>query len=286
MKLLKDRLKNNIDSLLNACKDRSRYVVKIAAVCVAAVMALAVAAHAPELHGYWLRNKVESRVYLISGKSGLGTGFAIVAPSGITYILTNDHVCGVSKDGITVDVTDSQGNSIPRRIIERSKYSDLCLIEGVPGVKGLSLGNEPSVGQVVAAIGHPAGYGITMSRGEIIEKKDIYIGIGIISVMLDGSKYTPLPKEDGGISEEECSLPKNRIREVLMPMAFWLVPAKICLAVTKGAYNTNVLVQPGSSGSPLVNFYGNVIGAVFASDRAGWGSAVSRDDIIDFLKLY
>lgn len=250
------------------------------------------AARAPEFHGYWLRSKVGSKVYTIrdNDNSGGGTGFAIKAKSGASYILTNDHVCEVSKDGVNVLVSNEEGLHLKRKIIERSDFTDLCLIEGVPGVEGLDIGDDPAIGQIIASVGHPSLMPITLSKGEIISTTDISISAGIIAIQKinqNGEKeWEHIPKAEGGISEEECSGPKFSIEEGVIPIFIFAIPAKICVVTTYGAYLTNMVIQPGSSGSPIVNFFGNVVGVVFAGDRMGWGAAVSYQDLTDFLSHY
>jgi hypothetical protein len=124
---------------------------------------------------------------------------------------------------------------------------------------------------------------ITLSRGEVIGREDIEIFNGIISILNpETKKFEPT----GKISEKECSLPKNRIVEGNIQMFIFVMRAKVCLTVTEGAYRTNMVIQPGSSGSPIVNFWGNVVGVVFAGDRAMWGSTVSQKDLVKFLKNY
>jgi S1-C subfamily serine protease len=260
-------------------------LLRIKAAIIFLLFAVFLGAQAPQLHETWLRYKVGKVSYKIkdNSQSGGGTGFSIKAPSGITYILTNDHVCEVSSDKRTVLVQSDSGRELRRNIIARSEYSDLCLIEGAPGDEGLSMASEPYVGEQIAVVGHPSLMPITVSRGTIITRGDVYILYGIISDEKD------LPPEEVDtffgkfIPRSSCNKPKNQIVEE----DNWLFgKVELCLSVTKGAYRTNALIQPGSSGSPMVNFWGNVTGVIFASDKYHWGTAVSQQDIVDFLKPY
>lgn len=240
--------------------------------------------YVPELHKNWLRQEVGSRVYLIkdSLNSGGGTGFAIKAPSGINYIITNDHVCDLSKDTKTVLVLNDFGLSMRRKILKKSIYSDLCLIEGLPNVEGLSLGKEPKIGDTVVYVGHPSLLPITTSRGEIISIKNVFALNGIIARWsIDTEKWEP-----GEIALADCLLPKNKNLETNMPISNVNTYVRICITVIKGAYRTNMFVRTGASGSPVVDFLGNIIGVVFAEDKVGWGSLVSHKDLVNFLKDY
>lgn len=257
-------------------------ILKIKLSLILVGLTVFIGAKAPQMHEYWLRNRVGQVSYKIrdSERSGGGTGFAIKASSGVSYIITNDHVCEVSSDQETVLVQGDDGRELRRKILARSSKTDLCLIESLPGVEGLEIGSEATIGQEVAAVGHPSLMPVTVSRGTIITTEDIEIFSGIID---DGSFgdippqgiMTPFGKI---IPRSACQKDKHRI----------IIEEKVtlCITVTKGALRTNALIQPGSSGSPMVNFYGNVVGVMFASDRFGWGCAVSRQDLVDFLAPY
>jgi S1-C subfamily serine protease len=259
-----------------------KHVKKTLVLLVFGACAAVAALELPKIHANAIRDTVGKKSYRITQPGvGWGTGFAVRAPSGQSYILTNDHVCEMSLDQKTLLVVDDTENFIPRRIIQRADFTDLCLLEGMPGVEGLSLAsNEPQNGDILAAIGHPATYLVTMTRGEFIMKKDVSFFIGSIwEKWEDGLRQ-------GTITKEQCSLPKNKIVRIT-EMTFWgKVEAEICTIVTKNAYHTSILSQPGSSGSPVVNFWGNVVGVLFAGDRAGWSILVSLKDVKKFLKMY
>ncbi len=293
MKLDISKLREKLTELKGKAVNMLKITLTLAARMTATVFILAslvyVAARAPEMHGYWIREKVGAKSYLLyEPMVGGGSGFAVKAPSGETYIVTNDHVCAASRDGQSLMVKDNEGNRMRRRILAKSEYSDLCLLEGMPGVEGLSVSSSaPAIGQIIASVGHPAGYDTTMSRGEVIMRRDVGIAEGPISVVNPQTgKEEQIPAEEGGITAEQCSLPKHKIVTEKIPVLFWELEVKFCVNVTEGAYFTNMLIQPGSSGSPAVNFWGDVVGVMFASDQAGWGVAVSHKDLTDFLKPY
>jgi S1-C subfamily serine protease len=144
---INEKIANAYKSALAIAKKLINHTVDITIVLTFSVSLLYMAVRAPELHGYWLRSSVGSKVYTIKDnpKSGGGTGFAIQAPSGASYILTNDHVCNVSKDKQTVLVQNESGLNMRRRILARADFTDLCLIEGIPGVEGLKLSSVPMI---------------------------------------------------------------------------------------------------------------------------------------------
>lgn len=251
----------------------------------------------PEMHSMYLRYNVGSRVYIItnSKNQGGGTGFAVKAPSGKTYIMTNYHVCDALKKrsggkSDEVIVEQNNGKKLARKIIATSDYSDLCLIEGLPGVSGLSVGDVPYEGQKLYSVGHPGLKPRTVSTGDIQGFMDLELPEGPISGIMrvggkvvDQHQFTPA---EGGISEADCQKPKNRIKTFKRGVLFFEIEMKMCLNVTKDTYITNMLSQPGASGSPVVDSWGNVIGVLFAGDEYSWAFMVNANDVKQFLEMY
>ena len=289
---MKLKLKLKLNNFLNQTIALTAKLVKLVttyalAISLVAVFAL-LAARASEFHGLYLREAVGSKVYLMTNetKRGSGTGFAIKAKSGTSYIITNDHVCAVAINDIML-VIDRDGNEFRRRVIERSNFTDLCLVEGLPGVEGMTMGEEPEIGQIIAAVGHPSGYDLTLTRGEIIQREDVLILDGPISYFDPATNQEiPISEEEGGVLASKCNKPKNTILVTVEDYGFFTLKVKYCINKTNKAYYTNMVIQPGSSGSPIVNFWGNVVGVAFAGDRAMWGIAVSNKDLAKLLKNY
>ncbi len=287
---LKSQMKKASELSLSVALASTKIVLKVAAALAAVLVIVYLAARAPEIHSSLIRAKVGEKTYTIRGglNTGGGTGFSIKGKSGITYIVSNAHVCEVTPDGYHVLVSSDDGRHMWRRILEISDKSDLCIIEGIPGVEGLSLGSEPSIGQIVASVGHPSLMPITLSRGEIIAPEDIHILKGVI---LDPNnpedvKASQFVHPDYRLTPDQCTAPKNKIVTETVDMFFFKLKVKLCLDVTKGAYLTNILIQPGNSGSPVVDFWGNVVGVVFAADSYNWGIVVSNKDLRDLLSNY
>lgn len=241
---------------------------------VAVAVLLLTVALTPQAHEDYIRSSVGSNVYRIlqndSGDSGGGTGFAVKAPSGKTYILTNAHICEMYEGKDTALVQSHEGRLIPRKILERSKYTDLCLIEGLPGDNnGLSLAGGISAGENLMIVGHPRLMDLTVSKGSMIQYSEIQMLKGIIG--------------QEGLTEEACTAePKNTVEQVNSLFG----PLSICVT-NLYAIQTNAVSLPGNSGSPVVNFYGNVVGVLFGGDdEVHWGLIVPLEEIQDFLSAY
>jgi S1-C subfamily serine protease len=276
-----------VQHLLNIGVFALKTLMLTASMLVFSVFVLVLVTKAPEFHSLLIREKVGSRVFLLASESGgSGTGFALKAKSGLTYIVTNDHVCASSHDGYNILVKNNKGAYIPRRIIAKSQKSDLCLVESLPNVEGLELGSRPSVGQIIGAVGHPKGYDKTLSRGEIIMQRDVSILKGPMYMISPLGEFSPIPKEQGGVSEKECRAVKNKKIKLSQQVFIFKIEMIFCEEKVNKAYFTNMIVQPGSSGSPLINFWGNVIGVVFSVDQANWSQAVSYEDLEDFISQY
>lgn len=285
---MKLNLKERLKELMNMSKQMLSLAVEyiLTLVCIGALSLLVM--KSPEFHDKYLRSHVGSKVYMIrdSYDSGGGTGFAVKAASGETYILTNDHVCGVSSDGDSVLVTGEEG-SMRRHIIAHDEDSDLCLIQAPPDVEGLSVAQvEPALGDHVSVVGHPRLMPLHVSNGEMTGKETISILMGYIAVQNpDTHEDEQIPPQEGGMLAEQCVAAKYSQQYVNIDMLFLVLKVKVCIMTVHDAYVTSVTIHPGNSGSPMVNFWGNVVGVAFASDNStNWGRIVPLSDIKSFLK--
>lgn len=280
IKKLSKKLRKRLSSLSQYLKDQSFYAKEIwnsskrsfkmalsfsVLGCFVVLCSLA----AEQLRKDYIESKVGSQVLMIKSPEGAairgsGTGFEIQAPSGKVYTLTNGHVCELGKDGvIMVEDSPNSDRYIPRRILESYEKNDLCLVEGLEGYAGLKLADGVDLQETVIAVGYPLGRSQDIQQG--MTKNYGKVTIALEEIM---------PKDCTGHRRE------------LMTISFWGLPMQIC-TVKQEALETNVLIYPGNSGSPLVNVYGNVVGAIFASNgETNWGIAVPMSFIKDFLKPY
>lgn len=101
------------------------------------------------------------RVYTVPG----GGSGVIIAPDG--YILSNSHVVHDAKN---LEVTLSDGRTVPARVIGDDPATDLAVIQTtVGGLPAAQLGDSDGLkpGQLVIAIGNPLGFQATVTAGVI-----------------------------------------------------------------------------------------------------------------------
>lgn len=226
---------------------------------------------APQLHRDYLRSAVGSSVVEVvkldekNEIRGGGTGFSIQAPSGKTYIMTNAHICDMYKGDKNAVIQRPDGSFIKRPILFISGDTDLCLIEGIDGLRGLKIASKVFTGEIIEIIGHPHLMPLNVSYGDILGTDNVDVMIGVIGY---------------DMPESECKQHKNKILDA----ESFFGPVKVCVEELP-AYLTTAVSMPGNSGSPVVDFSGHVVGVLFAGDNSvNWGIVVPLSDVKAFLK--
>ena len=231
---------------------------------------------APSIHENWIRkSKVGSKtvkIVSVDNRDYGGSGFHVQAPSGNVYILTNAHVCALQKHGILNVILEGTNRTIPKRVIEVYKKHDLCLMEGIQGVSGIKVAKSISIGDPIAIVGHPNLYPLIVSKGT-------YIGSRSISVAYSINKAVMVPDNASKKIMHEIFkelFPENIFKSILMNL------------IPREAYQLHAYSRGGSSGSPIVNFYGNLVSVLFAGNRADAMDSygVPLSSIKNFLSVY
>jgi len=222
-----------------------KIIKKLIAVKILLLTILMVSIVSPNVHNFYLRTQVGSSVVRVfPSDSTMGTGFAVEAASGKSYIATNEHVCAASKNG-WVRVTNEKKLSSFKKIVYIDKFHDICLVEGDKRLGSLRLGTIPEKGDFHYVVGHPGGRNLTVSRGEYI-----------------GDKIIELPN----FSIKKRSDCKGKILELNIFERLFMGIEFLCMKPFK-AYSSTAIAYGGNSGSPVVNGWGRVIGVLFAGSR-------------------
>lgn len=209
----------------------------------------------------FINEEAGDRVVLISDpkqERGGGTGFFVNTPSGNTFILTNNHVCGLAvNDTLLID------GEYSAQIIAHSPDHDLCLISNPLNFSGISVADDSRDGENIYIIGHPLLEPRALIQGQISGSLDVPI--------IMGYNKTCSKKEETVQSDPDSMLAAFGIEN-------------LCVRHYDGQATTaNIL--PGNSGSPVVNHSGQVVGVAFAGreDGPGRGYIVPLSYIQSFL---
>jgi len=194
-------------------------------------------------------------------KKGGGTGFLVNAPSGGTYIMTNNHVCGLANSSGTVLID----GDYYAHVISHFADHDLCLISNPLNLQGIDVGDSSRDGENVYVVGHP----LLEPRAEI---KGQISGTMTATIML-GFNLPCKGKNERNIETDPDS----------MLAAFGIL--NICVRDFE-AQATTLNILPGNSGSPVLNRDGKVVGVAFAGreDGPGRGYIVPLKYIKKFLE--
>jgi len=222
-----------------------------------------ISAKGPEYHAGYIRDKVGSKTVMILSKRSGGSGFFIETEKEDTYILTNRHICKLSKNGYMDIVVPGSEKVFKQKILKLSDKYDLCVIESIKGIEGLSLADDVEISETISIVGHPKLQPLTVSKGELIGYRYIQI-----------ATKNPLPAD--------CKFGVVRELPPLTAVIFGI--KSVCI---NNYYSGQVTAysRGGSSGSPVVNFYGNIVGVLFAGSVKDQfvSFAVPLEDIREFL---
>lgn len=230
--------------------------------------------NAERLHRDFIVDEVGAQVVKLvkpSNHGTGGTGFAVKGSSGKVYTLTNDHVCRLKEDGIMHAEIPNTDRSYTLNVIEQANFTDLCVLEGMPGYTGLDLSEDADIGEEVNGLGHPLLYPLVLSSGRLIADQTVQVLFGI------------------NLTPEQCET-SDDFRYIDVPPnsfagAIYHIKS-FCVRTVKSVF-TNLVIYPGNSGSPVVNFWGNVVGVIFAGDNVtNYGLIIPLRDIKKFLSVY
>lgn len=208
---------------------------------------------------------LRERVVRLYGVHGSCSGEQIHAPSGQNYILSAGH-CHVLAIDNQIMIQTEDGKRLSRRVIEEDPKSDLLLLEGVPNLVGLELGNDTQAHQHVRTFTHGMGFDTYKTEGAVIMDKRIRVGLG--------------PVKD--ISE--CEMPKMKAEDYVS--IFGGPPSIDCILDVVETIVTAKIV-PGSSGGMVVDDDNKLIGVCSASDQySNFGFMVRTIDTAQFISNY
>lgn len=209
----------------------------------------------------YIRNRV---VKLYHPERGQCTGVVVQGASGRNWVLTAAHCKVLIQDG-RVLAEEQDGRISQMYLVAESPTSDLLLLsQDFPSYSGVKIAKELKMYDKVHSITRGAGMPAYRTDGEALGMREVMFAVGDIIL---------LPEE-----EAACLItPKFKI----MPGIFG---EKYCVMAMNEQVVTAKIV-PGSSGGPLFNAKGELVGIASASDTSEhFFYFVKLTDIIELMK--
>lgn len=210
----------------------------------------------------YIRDRV---VKLINPKVGGCSGIQVHSHSGKDYILTAAHCAPLTDETGSIQVQLDGGRFIPRKVLEVSTTTDLMLLEGMPGLRGLDYAQSWEAGETLRSFTHGEMLDTYKTSGELIQKSYVDITVFMINDASD---------------EAACNLPKY----VKKSFNTLFGKLEVC-ALHLNAFITTAMTVPGSSGGGLVDNSGKIAAIVTGGDER-FSVLVPTDDINTFLQSY
>lgn len=203
---------------------------------------------------------IKARVVRIMGQQGMCSGEQIRAPSGTDYILSAGHCTAVAFPDGSYQIHTEDGKVLRRLGVAEDSNSDLLLIEGIPGLKGLDIADHAWAGEHVNTFTHGANLDTYETHGQLIQTKMIDIPVFRLESEADTTRCASMPKFAPYPEFGLCAL--HVLEEI-----------------------TTAFIAPGSSGGAMVDASGDLVGVASASDGQFF-LFVTLSDIKSFISNY
>jgi Trypsin-like peptidase domain len=203
---------------------------------------------------------IRDRVLLLHSVKGGCSGVKVIAPSMKTYILTANH-CKAVMTGPYMEVQDEQGEEHDVKIIAEDPDHDLLLLESFDN-NGVEVATHLYRHQHIHAITHGAMEPSFRTDGEALKLEDV----DVLMFQIESP-------------EDEARCTSGHNQRIDTDFIF-----QVCIKHMR-LISDMLLVWPGSSGGPILDSWGRLVGIVSVSGgEPGMSGMVPLNDIKAFLR--